>query len=230
MMNSPSLTPADWPGAVNAWQVRPGLWRMGRAEWVEREGWEAMARDGVGAVVDLRLPNETPRSDIDPDDVHVPPSIRRIAAPVEDADHREYRELAVPYVNHPRLYADLVGFFPQKVARALRIILDEWRDGGVVVHCSAGRDRTGLATAMLLQLEEVPGGAADWEEQRGNYATGVLGMNEFWRTTTLTHPHERYLEERQLSPLLDERLEALRVFLADWPGERVARLMETGEL
>lgn len=219
------LEPAGWPGAVNAWRVRPGLWRMGRAEWLTGEGWEALAADGVRHVVDLRMPHEVGRKEHDPAPAPIPDGVHRIPAPIEEPDDPDFLALDVPYVDHPKLYDDAVRIFPEKVGAALSRIRDAWRDGGVVVHCSAGRDRTGMMLALLLQLDDIPGGAATWEEQAANYSTAVRGMNEFWGTTSLTHPIERYYPPEEFEPRLAERVEALRVFLEDWPKERVERLM-----
>lgn len=216
-----SVSTAKWPGAVNAWTVRPGLWRMGRAEYVDNEGWRAALDDGVRTVVDLRLPAEVGRRDTDPD-AHIPGTLRRISAVVEDPEHPEYRDIFSPYMNHPSQYEDLLRLFPEKVAAAVRAVRDAWADGGVVVHCSAGRDRTGLILALLLQLDAIPGGPASREEQLASYEAAVRGMNHHWLTSGHTHPHERYLEPEEFEPRVAGRIAALNAFLDDWPAERVA--------
>jgi protein-tyrosine phosphatase len=48
-------------------------------------------------------------------------------------------------------YIDYVNHAPDEVARALRTIADP-RSGGVVVHCAAGKDRTGVIVALALSL------------------------------------------------------------------------------
>lgn len=221
-------TAAGWDGAVNAWLVRPGLWRMGRAEWLTEQGWAALARDGVTAVVDVRLPAEVSRRDTDPAEPVVPPGVARVHVPIEDHDNAEFRQLCFPYLDHPRYYDDAVRLFPEKVAQALGEIKARWGEGGVVVHCSAGRDRTGMLTALLLQLDDVPGGAAGWEEQARLYSAAVRGINEHHRTSGVPHPHESYQEPSVLEPALQDRLGSLRGFLEAWPAERVAELMATG--
>ena len=46
-MTTHSLQRLDWDGAVNAWQIRPGFFRMGRAEALTSRGWDQMVDAGV---------------------------------------------------------------------------------------------------------------------------------------------------------------------------------------
>jgi protein tyrosine/serine phosphatase len=48
-------------------------------------------------------------------------------------------------------YLDYVKHAPKEVAQALRTIADPG-SGAVVVHCAAGKDRTGVVTAVALSL------------------------------------------------------------------------------
>jgi protein tyrosine/serine phosphatase len=48
-------------------------------------------------------------------------------------------------------YIDYVNHAPSEVARALRTIADP-RSGAVLVHCAAGKDRTGVICALALSL------------------------------------------------------------------------------
>ena len=48
-------------------------------------------------------------------------------------------------------YADYLTDAPQSVAQALRLVADP-RNGAVLVHCAAGKDRTGVVVALALSL------------------------------------------------------------------------------
>ena len=56
----------DWDGAVNAWHVAGGVYRMGRREWLTEAGWRQAYDDGIRTVVDLRNAAEARRRDTDP--------------------------------------------------------------------------------------------------------------------------------------------------------------------
>jgi hypothetical protein len=80
--------------------------------------------------------------------------------------------------------------------------------GGVVIHCSAGRDRSGMIAAMLQDLA----GAGEEAIARG-YERAVRGINVRHRVSGIPHPHDRYLPEDVLAPLLEARLESLLRFV-----------------
>ena len=97
--------------------------------------------------------------------------------------------------------------------------------GGAVLHCFAGRDRTGLLTALLLQLPELPGGPADRDEQHAVYTAGVRGINDYRRTAEVPHPYERWVPPEDWDAHLAERLAALDEVLDAWPADRVRALL-----
>ncbi|MEE1786846.1 tyrosine-protein phosphatase [Streptomyces sp. SP17BM10] len=122
-----------------------------RADNLDRltaEGWDALLDHGVRTVVDLRNAEEhkplLPRPE-GVELVRVP--LDELAGPAwwEAYGRLDGTPLALrPYLDHcPHAAAELVT----TVAGA--------RPGGVVVHCGAGRDRTGLAALLLLALAGV---------------------------------------------------------------------------
>lgn len=220
------LHPAKWSGARNAWQVRDGLWRMGRAEWVDATGWRQMLDDGVATVIDVRTPPEIKTRAHDPVPA-VPAEIERLHLPVEDVHHKSFWQRNAPYPMHPDAYHDTMETFGDRVATAISTVLESWQTGGTVLHCTAGRDRTGLVLGLILQLPDIPGGAADWEEQARVYASGAHGINEHHRTSPIPHPYESYLEPAEFHRELEDRLTSYRKFLAEWPADRVHELLES---
>ena len=61
--------------------------------------------------------------------------------------------------------------FHANFARAIGAVAQA-PEGGVVVHCLVGRDRTGLVAALLLRVAGVEASAvaADWAESEANLA------------------------------------------------------------
>lgn len=219
------LDSPGWDGAVNLWQVRPGLYRMGRQEWLSQQGWDDLAQE-VGTAVDLRLAKELGAREGEDASVKPPEKLRMLHRPVEDPDDAPFWAAYDSYPNHPRFYQHTVASFPHLVGKALANTLEAWITGGVVVNCSAGRDRTGLVVAMLLNTDRAPGGRADWAEQAAVYRAGVLGINEYRKIADRPHPVERLILDADLEDHIAERLVTLQEFLGQWPAEKINRLMD----
>ncbi|MGI8421056.1 MAG: tyrosine-protein phosphatase [Gaiellaceae bacterium] len=67
-------------------------------------------------------------------------------------------------------YLDLLDRYRPEFARALSAVAAA--DGPVVMHCTAGKDRTGLVVALLLRVAGVPMDvvADDWAQSLPNMA------------------------------------------------------------
>lgn len=205
----------DWEGAANARDlggipvaggvVAPGrIFRMGRSEWLTENGWRQAYDDGVRTVVDLRNDVEQGRRDTDPE---VSPGAARdmtfLTRPTQDAKDPEFTALTGPYMDSPRYYRENLRRWPEKIAAVVSSIADAG-DGAVVVHCSAGRDRTGLIVMLLLRLA-----GASPEAIADDYEQAVRGINTFHATQA--HPREKPLTaEQEDARAEDGRRELLR--------------------
>lgn len=204
-----------WDGAVNAHLVVPGLMRMGRREWVTEQGWREALDAGYPAVVDLRSEFEFQvrrRGDAD-----VPPvaleGLTVLHRPTEDPEHPGF-DYVMGYLDHPRGYPGYLEMFGDKVTAAVLAVAHA--DGPVIVHCSAGRDRTGLVLA-LGQL------VAGWDHEDivAGYVAAAEGINDFQATNP--HPKETHKVGPEWEAWLGERVEALRGFLAETDAEGFLR-------
>lgn len=201
----------DWDGAVNAWHVAGSVYRMGRREWLTEAGWQNAYDDDVRTVVDLRNPAEARRRDTDPAVADTAWSgIQIVSAPTEEPGHPRFTALCGPYLNDPAHYLHNVRLFPEKLVGVFRAIAHAAPAGGVVIHCAAGRDRSGMVAAMLQDL------AGDSDGQiAGSYAPAVRAINERYRTHGPPHARERYIEESELAPLLEKRGRAVVAFVRE---------------
>ncbi|UUL77282.1 tyrosine-protein phosphatase [Pseudarthrobacter sp. Fe7] len=191
----------DWDGAVNAWHVAGGIYRMGRREWLTEAGWRQAFDDGVRTVVDLRNTAEGRRRDSDP---VVPAAacagIEVVQAPTEEPGDPRFTAVTGPYLNDPAHYAENARLFPEKLVDVFRAIALAAPRGDVLLHCAAGRDRSGLVAAMVQDL------AGDSDEAIAEgYRRAARGINERYRTHGPPHNRERYLAEAELEPLLEQR-------------------------
>jgi protein-tyrosine phosphatase len=129
-----------------------------RADTVRRlseDGWRALLDYGIRTIVDLRTDGELqadPPAELPVTAVHVP---------FLEEDDEVFREVDEAASNAPdqaastlAVYLIFLERFRSNVAAAISAIA-EAPEGGVVVHCMGGKDRTGLATALLLRLSGV---------------------------------------------------------------------------
>jgi protein-tyrosine phosphatase len=156
----------DWPNCLNARDVggmptadggrvrTRALIRTDGHNKLTPEGVEAVRAYGVSRIVDLRRQRELDRSPSpffgDPLYFHL--SVQNPA----DPDH-EWMSLA-------EIYIAMLDLRPKLFTSAVAAIADA-PEGGVVVHCAGGKDRTGLIVGMALavtgvDLETI---AADYE-------------------------------------------------------------------
>ena len=167
-----------WPGALNARELGGlptkdgGVTRRGvlvRSDMLTRlraEGIEALRAYGVRTIIDLRNPNE----------LAVRPSpfaagvdgVRYLHLPLEGDDPAVRARLGVAQ-SRQEIYGLILDGFAPTVAAVLRAIAahgdtqsdrsthSDTRGGGVLAfHCHAGKDRTGIVSAILLDLAGVP--------------------------------------------------------------------------
>jgi protein-tyrosine phosphatase len=221
----------DWPGLANARDlgglpVKEGRIREGaliRSESLTRLTDTDVLRDaGVSLIVDLRRPGESvePHPFAD-DDIYV-------NLPVEDpADVKDIDSTM------GALYLEMIDARPDLFAATLGSMADA-APGAVLVHCAAGKDRTGLVVALALGVagadrETIAADYAVTGERLAPYVEKYLAtiedrrQRDFWRGHQAT-PVEfmlgvlDHLEERYggVEPYLrkggmsDDQLSALR--------------------
>jgi protein tyrosine/serine phosphatase len=124
---------------------------------LSEDGWRDLVHYGIETIVDLRFHSEL---DADPPrDVHA----RVVHVPVfPEPDEHEWREIdelaqAAPTDAEATrtVYHELLHRRQPHFAEAVRAVADA-EPGGVLVHCTAGKDRTGLVAALLLRNAGVP--------------------------------------------------------------------------
>ncbi|WBP88113.1 tyrosine-protein phosphatase [Kitasatospora cathayae] len=136
------------PTASGRPTVRGAIVRADNLDRLTREGWDALLDHGVRTVVDLRDAEEYKPL------LPLPEDVELVRVPLD--------ELAGPawWETHGRLDGTPLAFRPYlehcpHAAAALVTAIADARPGGLVVHCGAGRDRTGLAALLLLALAGV---------------------------------------------------------------------------
>ncbi|MGV9264928.1 tyrosine-protein phosphatase [Kitasatospora sp. NPDC003701] len=111
--------------------------------------------------------------------------------------------------------ADLGAFYllmaeaaPAAVAAAVEAAA---RPGGVLLHCAAGKDRTGLLTALLLDVLGIP-----TEEIVADYARTTEALPQIWAGLAVRHRislNDTAARDAVPAPLLAAPAEAMAAFL-----------------
>jgi protein tyrosine/serine phosphatase len=140
-----------------------GMTRHGavvRADSIRRlsdAGWEALFDYGVCRIVDLRFESELaadPPRELPVEVVHIS------VLPGEDSHHwpeiDAISDAAPDDATGTRdVYLEFLKRFRTRFVEAVEAVADA-PEGTVLIHCLGGKDRTGLVTALLLRLANVP--------------------------------------------------------------------------
>ena len=133
-----------WPTASGMTMREGVLYRGDAPERLTAEGRATVDALGLTCVVDLRQKRFVELS---------------LGFAADDVTHHiELVDQMIDYNQPPRLeepidltnmYIDLIGRCQPQLVRAIEIIADHVASGPVLVHCTAGKDRTGLVVAMI---------------------------------------------------------------------------------
>jgi len=146
---------AEWPGCWNARRILPGVWRASTLDAVH---WDALVADGVETVVDLR--NGTVEGG----------PLQRVHVPLEEGlrdDPLFLRLKTETGLASPLYYIPFCTRWRDRVRAAVDAI--DGATPGVVFHCHAGWDRTGMLAAILLRRA-----GATVDEIVADYAIGSV--------------------------------------------------------
>jgi protein-tyrosine phosphatase len=147
--------------AAGGRRIRPhALMRADRLSGLSTGDWDALAGTGLATICDLRSDEERAEH---PN--RLPPhlGVREMAFDVRN-DLRADPTLARLLVSDPtargaeRVMTEIYRRLPRYMVGTLSAIADRLLEGGapLLVHCSAGKDRTGFVAAMLLHALDVP--------------------------------------------------------------------------
>lgn len=169
-------------------ETRPTIIRSASLHRLTDGGVDSFVAAGIRTVVDLRSEKEC-------DEFRTPNmaahGVRHVIAPVfqGDASPAAFSE---GFAGFGPIYQSMLDTGAVAYRTLLEVIADE--DGGVLFHCAAGKDRTGVAAALLLDLV----GVAD-DQIVADYAESAERLKDAFRETQMT-PEQR----ERMSALSDE--------------------------
>lgn len=177
--------------------TRPGvLYRSDALAGVTEEGIRTLSESPIGTVVDFRseferveAPNRlgTERSFVEIGLPLLDGSMTGVPSP-GDRGGDAAREMMARIPSLAELYVGMLGSAAASFAEVARVVARPSDDsrGAVLVHCTAGKDRTGVATALLLDAAGAERGAvvADYARSEvnlaGEWAERMLERAQSW--------------------------------------------------
>lgn len=162
-------------------------------------GRAAMLAHGVTTIVDLRAPRELAEW---PNPLRDHPGFRNLPL-LDDAD----MEAAGRFDSAEEVYRWMVRRRARRIAAILRGIA-EAPPGGVLVHCAAGKDRTGIVTALVLSVAGV-----DRDVIAEDYALSAWWVERMLEEWLATEPDPA--EHDRMRRMAEARPEIILAMLAD---------------
>lgn len=162
---------------------------------------EAVLGMGVRAVIDLRTPLEMNR---DPSKLAGVDQIAYVSIPLSDRIQGQSGEQTFP-ASMDALYVNLLDNASEAILFVFKAILEN-SAGGVVFNCTAGKDRTGVIAALILDLLGV-----GREEIVQNYAVTQRLMKPIFER--MSESFEKSMGMKLPGYILESREESMREFL-----------------
>ncbi|MDZ8171533.1 tyrosine-protein phosphatase [Microbacterium xanthum] len=179
----------DYPTVDGSRTRSSVLFRSDALSGLTADGLTALSRSPIREIVDLRTPDERAAA---PDRLPTTPSIRSIDAPLLQGAVsdllRDAMDPAAPATTLDEiptlgeLYCGMLDDGATVFADIARRLAASTGAEALLIHCTAGKDRTGVATALLLDAVGVERAAvvadytASQERLAGPWADRMLGM------------------------------------------------------
>ena len=192
-----------------------------RADNVRRlseAGWRSALDYGIRRVVDLRFAGESPGEE----DAHSGVEVVSVSlfGRYDPGVARAFEDVLLRADDIGSVFAEsyisTLEHAPQRVAEAVGAVADADEGDGVLIHCFAGKDRTGIVTALLLGAVGVHDAAiaADYAFSHGN----LDGVFAPWIARSRDDDERETRLRSALSPT--ETMEAVLAWLDDAGGAK----------
>ena len=183
-------------------------------------GWRSAHDHGIRRAVDLRFPNEPPGGATRPERGrrrHLP--LRRHDPVAEGGRRAPPRMPTTSAGSRPATSARWSA--PETVAAAVAAVADADEGDGVVIHCFAGKDRTGIVSALLL------GARCSRRAIASDYAESAANMGGLFDGGSPRAGRRRARDAAASALAAAETMEAVLAWLGDAGGAR-AYLADAG--
>ena len=200
-----------------------------RADNVRRlsqAGWRAARLHGVRRLVDLRFQGEERGEPEAPETMEVVEV--SLFGHFDKSTEREFNRMVSETDDFPSAFAEgyvhMLETRSDQVAAAVAAVADAEPEHCVLVHCFAGKDRTGIVSALLLDLVDVPD-----DTIAADYAASEPNMEALFSRWLATAESESELElRRRLTRAPVDTMHALLAWLDDSAGGAEGYLRSAG--
>ncbi|QSZ37093.1 hypothetical protein DSL72_009185 [Monilinia vaccinii-corymbosi] len=175
----------------NSQSIRQGIvYRCGEPQKVTENGIATMQQLGITHIYDLRSQDELNKGvAAGRGGVVEWEGCQRVFAPVFLEQDFSPEKIAIRYRNYTskgtdgftRAYADILNSAPTSY-RTILLHLANQPNKPLIVHCTAGKDRTGVLCALILSLCGV-----DDEVVAREYSLTEIGLPQEWRAGIIKH-------------------------------------------
>ena len=127
------------------------LFRSDKLNGVLKEEWEVIKKAGAKTIIDMRSEEEVKMF---PD--NCPKDFNYIHFPLVE-DNLSFNNISSPSMQAfaesvAEGYKNIVLSHGENLAEVINIIADSVKDGGVLFHCTSGKDRTGAVASVLYYM------------------------------------------------------------------------------
>ncbi|GEM48099.1 tyrosine-protein phosphatase [Deinococcus cellulosilyticus] len=162
--------------------TRDTLIRSDNLTRLTEAGKTSLLESGISLILDVRAPHEL-KVDAPPFKDH--PAVKYLNLPLADDANEAARMASMQARSMKDVYQVMVTHFKTEIGRAMKAIADA-PEGKVLVHCHAGKDRTGIVIALALSLVGVPD-----EVIAADYALTDENMAEIYQEMLEREPDPR---------------------------------------
>lgn len=167
-----AVTRLDVPGTYNFREVAPGILRRGRLyrsdamHRLTRDGRSRLSELGIKQVIDLRSAFDRR---VGGRDRLRGTGAAYLSVPIDGAP----RKIDPSTLTLRDVYSVVLTRHQQDLGRVIRTVASA--DGPIVVHCTAGKDRTGLVVALILTALDI-----DRDVILADYAATAANLSGAW--------------------------------------------------
>ena len=157
-----------------------GYVRTANLEHLTDEGAQVMHNYGIRTIIDLRCAEELLMT---PSRFPEQPTLNILHLPFLGESTQQWKARQIDD-SDGKGYSDMLNKFQPELAQIMHGIADA-PPGGVLFHCYAGKDRTGITTMLLLSLVGVPDAAIAEDYSLSEAALSPMRVKHLASTTDL---------------------------------------------